>query len=501
MNKNSMRIVQILVLIGICNSCQNSSAMDNHPDEIMIRNCAITGGATLATSLLFSHVLWPIITGHRKKVECERRLQEHAEMQIKLRTGYHDIKGKYDTSAVPSDLKSLRMYKDIVATDKVELNKMLSFAWDSPVEKEVVINLVRQLDGLERQVDRLIVSTTVQDIKRDYKHELELVRSAGSRLDVQTMNKIVFEKYGHVQYRFGSYKSDLSQKIAYCKNIGATYEEIDELDMLDKLTNSLFSQFLDNERIVREKATREQRLFDAEVDNKLAVKDFYKEAQHHVANASRTVERFSKEMDAQCKQQLSAIEKCSRLLNSLSSLISNWSGRIDQQTERIVYETRQEGRTTREAVQSEAQATRANISQVGHKVDRACDRAHAAQQQTAQSVHHVAQAPRLVVHGQQEVVTAPRHSASTAPQALPIPSAPPLPSAPPVPSAPPIEQVSQNKVQGECPVCLDTKPLISFGACRHEICPHCKEQVRKLSNNTCPLCRGPIGGDNFPLRK
>lgn len=588
MNKCGKRVAQILMLGCMCSCSHNIFTMHQflRTHDSQIKYCTITAGATLVSSLIFSHVIFPVISGHRKQLEIERRAKEHAQEQVRLRNAYHDIEGKYKASDLPIDLKSLQEYKRALSADKAELNTIMSFAWDNPVEKEVVVKLARNLVDLDNQVERLIISRTVQefkhdiegkynsatipsdirllqnykrtlladkaelnkimpvaaansvekevmvklarhlegfeshverliiscnvqDIKKEYKRELELLKASNAILDFSKMNKIVFEKYGHVPYKFCAYKADLSQRLAQCKNIGASNEDIDDLDLLDKLTNNLFSQSLDNERVAREKALKEQRLFDAEIDSKVAVKDFYKEAERHVANASRTVEHFAKEMDAQCKQQMSAIEKCSLLLNSFTGLMSNWGVRIDQQTERLVYEMRQEGRTTRDAVHTEGQAIRTHVNQVGNKVDSVGERINAARQQAAQAQQQAALAQRQAAQAQQQAVQAQQqanqlHVLPTAP-ALPVnypgPSAPPLPTNDPVPSAPPLEEGMQNQAQGECPVCLETKPLISFGDCRHEICPHCKELVRKSNNNTCPLCRGPLGGDNFPLRK
>ena len=227
-------------------------------------------------------------------------------------------------------------------------------------------------------------------------------------LDAQIMNKIVLEKNGHMQYKFGAYKSDLSQKIAHCKLLGATEEELYEIDLLDKLTNSLFSQDLDHERQMREVGVREQKIVEAELDSKIAIKNFYKEAQNHVTDASRTVERFANEMNAQCNQQIGVIERCSLLLNTLSGLISNVSIRNEQQADSIIREIRREGQTIRQAVHNESQAICANLGNIDKKVNVACEQASTAQQQAAQAQRMAAQAQIIV---------------STT---MPTPSAPPL---------------------------------------------------------------------------
>lgn len=56
-------------------------------------------------------------------------------------------------------------------------------------------------------------------------------------------------------------------------------------------------------------------------------------------------------------------------------------------------------------------------------------------------------------------------------------------------------------VEGECPVCLETKELklfrnqniiskkLSPSVCKHRICSDCKKQIKKSDNPSCPLCR------------
>ena len=55
--------------------------------------------------------------------------------------------------------------------------------------------------------------------------------------------------------------------------------------------------------------------------------------------------------------------------------------------------------------------------------------------------------------------------------------------------------------EGECPVCLEVKPLklfrnqnifskkLSPSTCKHRLCSDCKKQIKKGDNPSCPLCR------------
>ena len=64
-------------------------------------------------------------------------------------------------------------------------------------------------------------------------------------------------------------------------------------------------------------------------------------------------------------------------------------------------------------------------------------------------------------------------------------------------------------VEGECPVCLETKELKHFrnqniisktlspSVCKHRICANCKKQIKKSDNPPCPLCRYKKPISNF----
>ena len=47
---------------------------------------------------------------------------------------------------------------------------------------------------------------------------------------------------------------------------------------------------------------------------------------------------------------------------------------------------------------------------------------------------------------------------------------------------------------GECPICMETKPLYKLQVCGHEFCAHCRGEAtdtnrHQNANNRCSLCR------------
>jgi len=49
--------------------------------------------------------------------------------------------------------------------------------------------------------------------------------------------------------------------------------------------------------------------------------------------------------------------------------------------------------------------------------------------------------------------------------------------------------ITNSAIVNDCPVCLETVPLLNRYSCRHVICTDCYYRCLNREYNTCPLCR------------
>ncbi len=345
------------------------------------------GQMTIATvsasigAIAYGHGFLPWYTNKRQEKEKKHKAAVHQRAQEELRALYRTINSAYNAATIPLETSStLFAYKARLISDIKQLDEALDFDWDDPTEKATLEKLLHYLKNHEIQIAKLIGIKIGQETQQVYKDELALI-ARDTNVDTAKMSKIVFEKFGNTQLKFTNYKNALLQSIIACKQFGAPQEMIDALDNLNKVTNFLFANGLDSERTEHEHIIKQEKLFNAELDNKYAIKDFYKEAQHYVQQASNTVTRCSEEMDRQNHIQQKLIDNCTLMLQNLTSMFTTWSIRSEQQTERVVQEVRQESHITREVVKTSANAKNIAIEQKINAIERKAAQA----QQTAQS--------------------------------------------------------------------------------------------------------------------
>ena len=342
------------------------------------------------------------------------------------------MNGKYNAVNIPMGQNSRTIfdYKNQLSADGLTvLEGAINFDWDDKSEKETLVKLSQYLKDHENQMRKLIGLKIGQEAQDRYKDELALMAKDGN-LDANKMSKIIYEKFGDTPYKFTTYKTVLYEAIMQCKQLGAPQEMVAALETLNKNCNYLFTNALDQERTSRESVDKQEKLFKAELDNKHAIKDFYQEAQRHVQQASHTVSRFSEEMDRQCRAQRSVLDSCSSMLQNIMHMFTTWGVRSEQQTDRVVYEVRQEGRTTRDAVRAAVTAKNIAVERKLTDIERAASQAHLAAQQAK---HQAAVA---------------QNTANAALPPLPPATSPtyqPPATDEPIPSAPPLEDLEKKK--------------------------------------------------------
>lgn len=371
-----------------------------HVYSFNTRYFALGSVTAVGWGALYGHLILPWYTHKRQEDEKKRTAANHALEQEQWRSYYRMLNGKYNAANIPLDnSQALIAYKNQLITDLVKLETALEFNWDDKTEKEALAKQSHYLKEHELQITKLIGSKIGQEAHAYFKDELALLAKE-SNLDVTKMSKLVYEKYGDTTYKFTTYKKVLCDAIMKCKQFGAPQEMIQMLENLNKGTNYLFANALDQERAARENVEKQEKLFKAELDNKYAIKDFYQEAQHHVQQASNTITRFSEEMDRQCRIQRTVIDSCAAMLQNITNMFTTWGVRSEQQTERIVYEVRQEGRATRDAIRASINAKNVaverKINEVERKAQQAQQTAQTAKQQaaTAQNMADVALGPK-----------------------------------------------------------------------------------------------------------
>lgn len=308
---------------------------------------------TLAGSIVYGHIILPWYTHSREKAEQKSLEQLHIQKKEQLHRSYSAIKDKYAAATIPmGNSQIISKFKEELIAALADIEKMLEFNWDSVAEKEGILKLQQILKENEAQLNKVLGLTVGQEVHTQYKDELALMVQ-DDKPDSGKMSRIICEKFGNKLYKFTTYKTALADSISYCNKAGAPEQTLLELEKLNRYTNFLFSNTLAEERTAQENAVRQEQLHIAELANKHAIKDFYQTAEEHVKKSAQTVSHFADEMDRQCNANRS-------ILQSISNFLSTWGIRSEQQTEHIVYEIRQGGSATRDAIHAlNAKATAA----------------------------------------------------------------------------------------------------------------------------------------------
>lgn len=347
--------------------------------------CAINRYTILASSasaiiggVVYGHAILPWYTNKRQQEEIKQKAAAHAQQQIEWRAFYRSVNSKYTAATIPLESAlSLSEYKKQLVVDIAKLEQALEFKWNDEIEREAIIKLLQYLKNHELQLKKIIGLKIGKEIQEQYKEEFTLIAKEGNP-DTSKLSKIVYEKHGDTNYKFSSYKAALCQAIMTCSQWQEAKETVQALETLNKNINYLFAPILDQERAARENAEKQEKLFNAELDNKHAIKDFYQEAQKHIKQASSTVSHFSEEMEKQCNTQRTILTSCSNMLQSIMNMFTSWGIRSEQQTERIVYEVRQEGRATRDSVKTSVNAVDRKATEAKNQATQAKEMAHAA---------------------------------------------------------------------------------------------------------------------------
>ncbi|HML19462.1 MAG TPA: hypothetical protein PKD74_02685 [Candidatus Dependentiae bacterium] len=380
----------------------------------------ITGSASGLSAIIgaaiYGHIILPWYTDKRQEEAKLAQLETHNKIQHKLRTLYRTANSTYNTASIPLDSSSVLLdYKKQLAEDIAKLQEGTTFDWDDPTEKENVIQLISYLKDHDAQINKLLALKIGQEVQEQYRDEFTQLLKEDS-IDATAMNKIVYEKFGDMLYKFSSYKQALHETHARCEQYGVAPELLKKIELLNKTTNYIFAQALDQERTAQEQAQQQVQLFNAELDNKHAVKDFYNEAQHHVQQASQTVSHIAQVMEQQSKAQQSMLDRCSTLLSTLIAHVTSWGMHNEQQAQKVISEVRQEGQNTREAIRSTLTAQNNAVQKKLNEVER---KAHQAQKK-ADEAHKMAD----TALGPLPPATNPYLNAQDPDQ--PAPSAPPL---------------------------------------------------------------------------
>ena len=339
--------------------------------RIAISSISAIGGS-IGGGALYGHIILPWITNKQIEEEKKHVAENHAKEQEKWRAYYRAINTKYNAASTPMDTShTLCEYKKQLTADLSGLEKAISFDWDDQAEKQALINLAQYLKEHEIKVTKLIGFKIGQETHDQFKDELAALVS-NSSFDANKMSKLIYEKYGDTAYKYSSYKKALCETIMQCKQLGAPQETVQALENLNKVTNFLFATALDQERISREQAEKQEKLLNAELADKTAIKDFYKDAQRHVQEASNTVRRLSEEIDNQSHAQKKAFDSC---IAMIQNIFSTWSLHSEQQTERVVHEIRHDGQTTRETITTTVNAKNSALERKLNDVERKANEA------------------------------------------------------------------------------------------------------------------------------
>jgi hypothetical protein len=375
-----------------------------------------SGLSAVIGATIYGHIILPWYTNKRQEEAKRAQLETHNKTQHRLRTLYRALNSTYNTASIPLDSSSVLLdYKKQLSEDIAKLQEGTTFDWDDPTEKENVIQLINYLKDHDAQINKLLALKIGQEVQEQYRDEFTLLLKESS-LDTSTMNKIVYEKFGNMLYKFSSYKQALYETHTRCQQYSVSEEILKKIESLNKKTNHLFAQALDQERSAQERAYQQTQLFNAELDNKHAIKDFYHEAQHHVQQASQTVSHFAQVMDQQSKAQQSMLDHCSTLLSTLMTHITSWGTHNEQQAQKVISEVRQEGHNTRETIRGTIATQNNAVQQKLNEIER---KAHAAQKK-AEEAHKMAD----TALGPLPPATNPYINAQDPNQ--PAPSAPPL---------------------------------------------------------------------------
>ena len=327
----------------------------------------ITVTPALASSFMYGHIILPWYN----KVK-----QRHATQiqKDKFLIFCQKVKADHANTNIPAgDSHVLLKYKEELQNVLAEFEKALGFKWDNETERESIFKLKQMLEEKAAQLNKMLGLTVGQEAQEQYKDEFVLI-AHGRNPDSSKIDRLVTEKYGDRAYKYTTYKTMLNEVIMRCKHTGAPQETLQQLETLNKHTNCLLANALAQERSTQENAVKQEQLHSAEIGNKLAIKDFYQTAQHHVERSEQTVSHFAQEMDRQCRANKSLIDHCNSLLQNISSILASWSLNKGQQTDHILQEVRQQGNATRNAIQTLATQTAA----AEHKAAQAEQQAKAA---------------------------------------------------------------------------------------------------------------------------
>lgn len=358
--------------------------------NIINKQRLITGSASGLSAIIgaavYGHIILPWYTNKRQEEAKLAQLETHNKTQHKLRTLYRTANSTYNTASIPLDSSSVLLdYKKQLADDIAKLQESTTFDWDDPTEKENVIQLISYLKDHDAQINKLLALKIGQEVQEQYRDEFTQLLKEDS-IDATAMNKIVYEKFGDMLYKFSSYKQALHETYARCEQYGVAPELLKKIELLNRTTNYIFAQALDQERTAQEQAQQQAQLFNAEIDNKHAVKDFYNEAQHHVQQASQTVSHIAQVMEQQSKAHQSMLDHCSTLLSTLIAHVNSLGMHNEQQAQKVISEVRQEGQNTREAIHSTIATQNNAVQQKLNEVER---KAHQAQKK-ADEAHKMA---------------------------------------------------------------------------------------------------------------
>lgn len=337
MCKNFYTLISMLI---ICFSYADILTVEK--EHLAISSASALIGS-LAGSVVYGHIILPWYTHSHEKAEQKRLELLHRQQKEQLQILCHSIKDKYVNANIPmGNSQIISKFKEELCYALTDIEKMLEFNWDSETEKEGISKLQQTLKETLSQLNKILGLTVGKEVHEQYKDELALMVQ-DDKQDGSKMSRVIYEKFGDKPYKFTTYKTNLDHSIAFCNKVGAPQEILQELEKLNRCTNFLFASALAEERAAQENAVRQEQLHQTELDNKHAIKDFYQTADAHVKKSAQTVAHFAAEMNQQCEANKS-------ILQSISNFLATWGIRSEQQTERIVYEIRQDGRTTRNAI-------------------------------------------------------------------------------------------------------------------------------------------------------
>jgi len=363
-----------------------------------------------AITLAYAHILRPLV----KKLFSSDEGKERKRFNKLV----HEIEqNTSNNQELPEDPDELEKHRHDLRHQISILKQARKHEQNNPDQLGHIDELLNSVETREKEAHETLQKHTDDEAEHTYREELQILRKRRGNISDKDMLRIVQEKHGDKPFMCKEYKEELHQKIQRFKRRGANPKIIELLERLEQNSNRILSKKMEDERAKDETALRDKQLFDTEIGNRQAIKDYYQEAQRQVVTSRELMESAHQKM----KEAAEEIERSNRENIERSETVRAFCIHAIQQTQESTTKLQDQHQQleyhiqeTQNRVQQENDRTRAEIRQEHRK--------------TRQHVDHVAD----MVDAQ----FGPRPPAQNPEIEDHTPSAPPLdeyePSAPPM---------------------------------------------------------------------